>query len=79
MSSLSCTTSAADRQVEQILQLSLLTQGAVCFKQRPKSQFLFMYALVAMQENKLSVPDCAFVSRLKLFIEFNAAVKIYAI
>lgn len=37
-----------------------------------------MYALVAVQENKLSALDCAFVSRLKLRIDFNAAVQIYA-
>lgn len=49
-------------------------RGFLCLK----SQFLFMYALVAMQENKLAVLDSAFVSRLELLNDFNAAVKIYA-
>lgn len=37
-----------------------------------------MYALVAMWENKLAVLDCAFVPELKLLIDFNEAVKVYA-
>lgn len=37
-----------------------------------------MYAPIAMRENKLAVLDCAFVPELKLLIDFNEAVKIYA-